>query len=265
MEEVTGQIERIRSDRSQGATALAHAALAAIRLAAESGASHRELISLTAELQVIRPSMAPIRNVAFLCAQGLKVGISPYVLCDQLSERLDLARAHATIKAALMIPNGATVLTCSYSSYVVAALTKAHAAGRNVRALVLESGVGARAHGARMRDDLGESGVPAELAPDASLSEAAKLADVGLIGVDRVHPDGSLINGTPSLQMAQSLPGRGPLYAVGDSLRLGTPDTLEEGFDLVPPTLVAGLLLEEGLLRTEDMGRLPQWAELGMA
>ena len=265
MEEVTGQLERIRSDHTQGATALTYAALAALRLAAESGTSHRELAALAVEVQTLRPSMAPIRNIAFLFAQGLKVGISPYILCDQLSERLDLARAHATIKAASVIPNGTVVLTCSYSSYVVAALTKARSAGRELRVLVLESGAGAQAHGARMRDDLADHGVQAELVPDASLSESAKLANIGLIGMDRVHPDGALVNGAPSLQMAQALKGRGPFYAVGDSLRLRTPAALEEGFDLVPPTLVAGLILEDGLLRPQDVGVLPQWAELGLA
>ena len=265
MEEVTDQVERIRSDRSQGATALAFSALAALRLATASGASHRELMGLAGEIQTIRPSMAPIRNIAFLFTQGLNVGISPYVLCDQLSERLHQSRAQATIKACDVIPNGATLLTCSHSSYVLGALAKAHAAGRSVRVLVLESGVGAGAHGVRLRDDLTDQGVQAELVSDASLSEAAQKASIGLIGVDRVHPDGSLVNGAPSLQMAHALSGRAPLYAVGDGLRLGTPGVLEEGFDVVPPSLVRGLLLEDGLLRPQDVGALPQWAELGLA
>ena len=264
-EEVALQIEQIRSDRSQGATALARSALSTLTLAAQSSMSLGELEALAGKLSALRPAMAPIRNIAFLFVQGLKGGISPYILGRQMSEHLEQLMSQAAIRALSIIPTGATVLTCSYSSYVVSTLSKAHAAGRNIRVLVLESRVGSLAYGERLQSDLAHRGLMTELVPDDSLTKIAPSTTTGLIGVDRVHPDGSLVNGVPSLQLAHGLRGIARLYAVGDSLRFVTPTALEEGFDLVPASLVTGYLLEGGLIIPQEVGALPHWRELELA
>ncbi|MBI2165389.1 MAG: hypothetical protein HYU29_03165 [Chloroflexi bacterium] len=264
LEDIEVLLERVRTDRIEGATALARLALRVLRLAARSAMSQAKLISLAQQLMGMRPSMAPIRNIAFLFVQGLEVGTSPFLLCHQLQERLEQAMNMTALTALSIIPLGARVITCSYSSYVVNALAKAAASGRDIQALVLQSMVGPVAYGERLYHELSQRGVMAELVSDGTLPGRGPDADLAVVGMDRLHPDGSLINGTPSLQLARTVKGHLPFYALGDTLRLGVPLPTEEGFDLVPPDLVSAFILEEEVLRPQDVASLPHWRQWGL-
>jgi translation initiation factor eIF-2B subunit delta len=110
--------------------------------------------------------------------------------------------AHATTAHALeLIGDGATVLTHSRSSTVLAALLGAHRAGRYLHVMATESRP--LFEGRALAETLAGEGVRITLIAEAAAALVVKRADFVLFGADRVTPDG-LVNkiGTHMIALA---------------------------------------------------------------
>ena len=263
-------LDDIRQDRSSGAAELARKALALLAAAAEhaESSSSRELADLLGRaagaLSLGRPTMAPIGYWAGRFQAGL-AGIEanrpslPALrsvvatsVCDleiegdQLSHRLadDVANT---------LGDADVVVTASYSSSLVKGLSRAAGQGKHVRVLALASGHERPSFGQRTADAARSAGLDATLVPDDELPSAVQQADLALIGADSVLPDGAVVNGTPSGQLAETAHSAGlpVIVAAGptkrveeDSPALGwlRPGRLEAGFDLVPAGMIDVIL-----------------------
>jgi hypothetical protein len=103
-----------------------------------------------------------------------------------------------------------------------------------------------------MAHSLVAEGLDATVIPDdAALAE--QKPTLAIIGADRVCPDGSLVNGTPSLAFAEALGRVAPLYVACETFKLDDDRHIEPGFDCVPGDLVAGYITDRGVAQPSEV------------
>ena len=259
--DIQARITALAEDRDSGATDLAREAL---NILGEASKSFPEdglaayLDGIGVLLVLSRPTMASVKNAV---SRALADG--PLVHPGQAQRAFERARAWVdyatnatTHEAAAVLPDGATVLTCSYSTSVVKACAAAAAAGKRTRVVVLESKFEGTAYGEHLAQDLTNEGVEADVVSDDSLADATSGITMGLLGADRVMPDGSLVNGTPSLALAEQMKSRAPLYVVCETFKLDDGEYVEPGFDVIPADLVTGYVTDRGVVPPDQIWSL---------
>ena len=256
-------IAALGMDREHDATDLAREALSILESAAASFPEE----GLGAYLDGVgflivptRPTMAAVKNAV---SRALADG--PLIHPGQAKRAFDRARswvdyaAKATIEeTAAMIPDGATIVTCSYSGTVLQACAAAVESGTSLRAIVLTSRVGDIAYGERMAAELLIHGIAAEVYPDEVDLKALAPITMALIGADRIAPDGSLVNGVPSRLLAEHIQGVAPLYVAGETFKLDDTEQIEEGLEAVPAELIDGYVTDRGVVLTDQVWGLNQ-------
>ena len=262
-EEIAEKIGGIRNDRTHGASFLAGEGVRVLALVAKALASgHERITCLTAvaqELADARPAMASIGNMARAFVERLEnrgEGSDPDALQVELLAEMEAASHEAAGRAAELLYEGTRVLTCSYSSAVFRTFKAALASGKAFSVAAVESRVGfviegsgrkrGLAYGQMLVDAASALGVPASLVADDHIEEGVSNADVALVGADTLLPDGGIVNGWPTLRLARSVAGAIPFYVVCESFKRATEPFTEEGFDLVPASLIARIITDSG-------------------
>ena len=207
-------VDKIRADNTSGAVELARMAAIAVLEWTEDTASMplhpwiEELSGFVSRLYMAQPAMAPLFNLVndILLAVGsppVQEALQPYVrrvaqaFLDQLThmhERL--------IRVALeLLPPGARILTCSYSSTILGVLLEAHARQRLSVVFCPESRP--MLEGQRLSQALSRAGIAVELGVDAAIVTFAERADMALVGADSITV-GGVVNklGTTSVALA---------------------------------------------------------------
>jgi translation initiation factor 2B subunit (eIF-2B alpha/beta/delta family)/8-oxo-dGTP pyrophosphatase MutT (NUDIX family) len=266
--EIEALVAAIEHDTTHGAARLAADALRTLATAAERlpAGTPAELIArleeLAQRLAVARPGMAPVRNAVARFQATLAAPDVPQSLPElratlartaaELIDRLETARQRAAERAAAVLPTDAPVLTCTDSATVEATLRAVYDRhGRCAVLAVSSTTPDGLDHGALLAARLRRAGIAVELVALAALGDTARRAGCGLLGADTVFGDGSVVNGTPSLRVAEALAGAGrPLYVVCDSFKRvpdppPPPESLPPGFDLVPAALITQIIIEE--------------------
>jgi len=240
-DELNRLIDRLRGDRTSGASELVPAAIALLRKARETGAAG--LAEAARALREAQPSMAPLHNLA---AAALAEARDPGAL-DHFERRWQHALPELVRAAARTLPAPAAprFVTCSFSGSVLACL--ADLAGR--AAVSVACGEGRPAfEGRRMAAALAAAGARVELLTDAALALALPGADGLLVGADAVAP-GWFLNKTGTAALAAAAARAGTpvfLLATGDKfldaegaarLRIDEHDP-REVWDAAPPGVV---------------------------
>ena len=268
---------RVAEDRTHGAEELGIWTLEGLRAAAlreTSAADWREAMTAACRRALeLRPSMAPVRSAALeafrLCREepqdALSAGLAA-AICHR--EEAPLA---AAATAATMLPDGARVVTLSYSSTVLCTLRDA--AEHLGTVLVAESRPACEGREtARLATSFG---IPTELLTDAATAGALKDCDILLIGADAVCADGTVVNktGTFALTCAARRLGVQTLCVATESKllpaghepqveemppeELGPPipevQTRNPYFEPIPPDLIDALIGPTGSLILESL------------
>ena len=251
--DVARRLEAIRNDREHGATFLAGEALGVLKLAAEESPSGSARVSTVRELAYLlvqaRPAMAAIGNMVRRFIKEMKSkgdGFDPRELECELLVEMERASRQAAQRAAELVYDDARVLTCSYSSAVLRSFKVAMASGKRLNVAALESGAGDRSYGQRVVEEVEALGIAATLVPDHAISEAVSGSDMVLVGADKFLHTGRIVNGWPSLELARAAKGAVPFYVVGESFKLDSDPSTEEGFDLVPDSLITRIITDIG-------------------
>lgn len=211
------QLAALLQDRTHGAGFLAQRAVWALGQAAAGEAATQESVKQAAAvLKAARPEMASVVNAASLLLERLEgsgwaLGKAPSLASRLIAEVQGWAE-QAAEHAAGLIPEGARVLSCSYSSTVIRALTVAKESGNPITALVVPSA----GYGVAMIEELLQAKVDAEQA--STLPRDSTAGDtIGLIGADSVYPGSNVVNGSPSMGLARWCADRSlPFYVVCD-------------------------------------------------
>jgi len=263
-------IERIRKDRAHGAAWVSQQAIGVMKLAAEKSEAENaaqfleELSEVAGKLIEARPSMSSIANLvsrfvydvsrksreendlevlrSFACFTGDEL------IRDSVAAAFKAAEAGAGI-----IEDGDRLMTCSYSSTVCQAFRMAKNGGKEIEVIALDS----ESHGEATAQELRSYGISVEVVPDDALKEHISRARKVLVGADSILGDGSLINGTPTYELAAAARRTSvPFYSVCESVKLDARShrpKLEKGFDLVPPQLIAGIITEKGIIKPDEV------------
>jgi len=212
---VLAAIRRIADDRQSGAAEILKAAanvfallMTAPEAATAIDSARRIVLATGVKLVEAQPEMAPLINLAShvvahtkRAAQADEVITTAEESARDFFQHADVAAQATTAHALELIGDGATVLTHSRSSTVLAALLSAHRAGRYLHVMATESRP--LFEGRALAETLAGEGMRITLIAEAAAALAVKRADFVLFGADRVTPDG-LVNkiGTHMIALA---------------------------------------------------------------
>jgi translation initiation factor 2B subunit (eIF-2B alpha/beta/delta family) len=277
--EVAQLLEEIRQDREHSASWLSLQAIGTLRLAAGKSTAHttadflNEVKGVARDLADARPPMAPISN---LVAQWFyDIAQEP-----EVEKGLDSLRAFAILrgekiikarKGALnrvaehgsqLVEDDDILISCSDSTTVIQSLKMARLAGKEFGVYVAESRTSdGKAYGEAMAEKMRAEQIPVKVILDNpnSIGDSMAKSSRALVGADSILDNGSLINGSPTLTIAEAAKERKiPFYVVCETtkfsaLRLvGRHLWLEEGFEVIPPHLITRIITEDGLMNVDQ-------------
>lgn len=270
-------ISSLKKDREHGAGWLTLRSLEILREAAslDPAESPQKLLSsltgVAGALISARPAMVSIANYVLYYQEELQSAAatskSPqrlkkaaFSMADRLIRRQGKSAAAAARNAAALVGRRSVVMICSYSSAVCSALELARRGGKDFKVLAVQSRHKKISYGEMALRRLQESGISGSIVPDNQIAWQVARADLVLCGADGVSLHGWLINGTPSLELAQTaLRKKRPLYAVCETSKIdargltaGLPEP-EPGFDMVPLEMLSGLVTEKGMMTPEEI------------
>ncbi|MGD0353150.1 MAG: hypothetical protein ABSB38_06615 [Dehalococcoidia bacterium] len=270
---VLEEITQLKNDDIHGASWLSlHAVNTLILAISESQAGTvadlvQEIKEVAEKLTSARPNITPITNYA-------NQFLHQIITRSQNENNVEAFKSFAEIKGKELVKSATkavskaveyacgiigdldTVITCSYSSTVCHVLEMARQRETRFRVIAAESKVNDKAYGEITAKQLMKYEIPVEIVPDAKINLRISKADKALVGADSITADGYLVNGKPTLQLAQAAKNkRIPFYVVCESAKFTirgyiTKSTeLEPSFDNTPLTLVTGIITEKGTMQ----------------
>jgi translation initiation factor 2B subunit (eIF-2B alpha/beta/delta family) len=272
MNKVLKEITELKNDDVHGASWLSlHAINTLILAVSESQAGTvadfiQEIKTIAQELTGARPSITPITNYAnqFLHQVITRSQNENNVEAlksfaenkgKELVKSATKAQSKAVEYACGIIGDLDTIITCSYSSTVCQVLELARQRETRFRVMAAESNFNDKVYGEITASQLMKHDIPVEIIPDAKINPRISKADKALVGADSITADGFLVNGKPTLPLAQAAKSkRIPLFVVCESAKFTirgyiTKSTeLEPRFDRTPLNLVTGIITEKGTM-----------------
>ncbi len=281
------RVRAIAEDHLSGATELTEQLTEVLREvlslspAATAEALGAELLDIGEHVIRAHPNMAPLVHLvnavvrATAGAETLEEARSAarHALNRFHQERQENARA-LEAQASALIPEGACVLTHSFSATVLSALRAARARGRSFSVVCTESRP--LGEGRLLAERVLALGLSVTLIVDAAMAEWAGRCTLALVGVDSISPEG-VVNKIGTRLLALAARERGiPLYALAESgkffpiplsaSRSQSPAEIwetppsgltiwNEYFETTPLELFTGILAEDGLLSPDDVRR----------
>ena len=222
-------LKRIASDNTSGAAEIlrqAGVAFAQLNASLPPGAeldlTQQAILDTCTGLALAQPEMTPILRLAStaLSASRRANDARDALKCAELAalnfiENAGRAARRTSALSADLIEDGASVLTHSRSSTVLAAFVEARQAGRDFSVIVTESRP--MLEGRAVAAALAVEDIPVTLIADAAASLAIDQVDLVMVGADTITP-ANLINkiGTRLIALAARAGGV-PLFAVCDS------------------------------------------------
>ena len=268
--EVGRLVEEIRNDRTHGASQLARQALGVLKSAAEhsKAADARSFLleqeTVAEKLALVRPAMAPLRNIVSRYQESLSKKVKPsdlasvkslaLSLADELTNELLQAVAKISAYASELISPDDKIMTHSYSSTVIAVLKKAFDKGKKIEVITT---------GEVIARELGACGLAVTFIDDSAIGRYISAMDKVMVGADRVCADGSLINGVGTYPLALvAKEARVPFYVLCETLKFdpGTKSSNADlegkeipAFDITPLELITAIITEDGLLAGKEV------------
>jgi translation initiation factor 2B subunit (eIF-2B alpha/beta/delta family) len=181
-------------------------------------------------------------------------------LCRDLSKEIEQARLKVIEEGVQLILPNMTVMTCSYSSAVVACLIQACQKGHRINLLAAQSKSTSNglAYGELLAQELAEENIFCQVFSEASINDLLTRTDIILLGADAVLSNGSLVNGYPSLALAQAAFASSkaiPVYTLCETIKFASDSSpiLEEGCDMIPGIYLTGIITEKGVVKPASL------------
>ena len=280
MEELDKKTRDIKSDRSSGASQLARKALGVLRFFVQTNTNQtstdfkNDFTELGRTLFESRPNMASVQNLVAQTVYEVNTmeeheltAVRKFAASriDELHRQSEDDVKKSAEYAATVIVDSGVLATCSYSSTVCEALKVAKQQGKSFKVFVAESRSGDNRfrYGQTLANFLKTANVNAEVFPDDQIGRYVQRANRVLVGADSLLFDGSVINGSPTYELATEAKECGiPFYAVCETTKanalsgLGRNFEVKEGFERVPPQLITGIITENGIIGTDEVAEL---------
>jgi translation initiation factor eIF-2B subunit delta len=270
---VIKEITQLKNDDIHGASWLSlHAINTLILAVSESQTATvadfvQEIKEVAEELANARPNITPIANYAnqflhqIITRSQNEIALKSVKSFAETKGKEILKSATKAFSKAVEYACGIigdldTVITCSYSSTVCQVLEVASQREAKFRVIVAESKFNDKAYGEITAKQLMNHQIPVEIVADGEINRRVSKADKALVGADSITADGYLVNGKPTLLLAQAAKNkRIPFYVVCESAKftirgyITKSKELEPGFDRIPLDLVTGIITEKGTMQ----------------
>ena len=232
--EITGLIQEIRDNKTDGASELARQAVKVLKVAAERSQAGNTREFLLEQKEVgkslisARPSMAPISNIVSRLLREtigknrgrdldsirqLTISRADELVSDSLNAVAQIARY-----ASRLISDGDKIMTHSYSSTVIAVVKEIFAKHKNIEVIATRSGPGRT--GERTARELGDHGIPVTFIDDTAIGFYIPTVNKVMVGADRVCADGKVVNGIGTYQLALASEKTSvPFYVLCETLK----------------------------------------------
>lgn len=245
-------VRRLRRDTSHGASRITAEALTLFGHAAAllpDDPSKEAAIGVMAErIAAARPAMAGMGNAVRRLGSELAAAEPSRAMSVSELHVAALRRASEAVAAhaASLLPDEATIVSCSYGTAVSRFASAALSRGKRVTAVVYEQNAAPDAYGRRLAQDLRAIGVECRVQRELPASWDGGQAVV--IGADSVTPE-EVLNGSPSLALAGAAAGRAPVYALSEEVKMTGGDVEgEPGIDRIPLEFFTAVVTESGPL-----------------
>ena len=232
--EITNLIDKVRDDKTHGASQLARQAVGVLKVTAERSQTDsikqflQEQKEVGERLITVRPAMAPLYNIvnrllSIVSAKATGIDLSTIrrITIDKADEVIkDSLKAVAKIakNGSELINDGDIIITHSYSSTVVAALKEAFTKYRDIGVITTRSGPGRS--GEITAQQLSSCEIPITFIDDAAMGLYISIANKVMVGADRVCVDGKVVNGIGTYQVALAADRSGiPFYILCETLK----------------------------------------------
>jgi translation initiation factor eIF-2B subunit delta len=184
---------------------------------------------------------------------------------DELHQQSEYSVKKSAEYAATVIADSSVLATCSYSSTICETLKVATQQGKSFKVFVSESRSGDNRfrYGKTLANFLKSVNVNAEVFPDDQIGRYVQRVNLVLVGADSLLCDGSVINGSPTYELAaEAIKCEVPFYSVCETTKVNTLSgvgkkvELKEGFERVPPQLISGIITENGIISADEVVEL---------
>ncbi len=243
------KIDSLRNDFTNGSGVIARNAIQILRdasLVFPEKEQNKYLKSVAGQLLEAKPGMAATVNFMKVCLAKLENFTSAGSFLQFLSNletRIEKA-SYICVNSGLRelpLSDGISFITCSFSSVV---FNIAHQSKTKLKVLVLQSQWKDMDYGRIFYDRLRETGINSEYLALTDVYD--KTFGFALVGADAILRNGSVINGKPSLELAERVKLKGiPLYVAGESFKKCINIPLCEGFDLLPGKLIKKIITDD--------------------
>lgn len=271
------KIREIKSDRSSGASQIARNALTVLKLFVQKSKTKScknfvaEFTELGRQLFQARPNMAPVQNLVAQIVYEINSSdennldfLQNFTLSkiDELLEKSESVVKESAEFAADLITNSDYVSTCSYSSTICEVFKTAKNQGKRFKVFVAESKTADNQfrYGHDLATYLASINISVHVFPDSIFSVFLSKTNCVLVGADSILSDGSIVNGTPTLDVAVAAKKSSiPFYCVCETDKvnaltyMGKTVAVKQGFDVVPSDLLTGIITENGILNTKNI------------
>ena len=228
-------VREFASDHRSGSAELALRACGILEKFAPDTARSPEAFSsrkhLAHALVAAQPSMAAVLNVCNRWLAAVERGEPPQKAAPRIASELRQAHQAVAHRAAGLILPGATVLTYSYSSTVLAALLASWGKGCRFRVLCAEGRP--QLEGRALAERLARKKIPVELFTDAAFFSALGTGDLVLVGCDAIQSRWFANKVGTAALLGLARRARIPSYVVADSFKF-LPPKLEKWFQIRP-------------------------------
>ena len=269
------KIKEIKSDQTSGASQIAQNALGVLGVFVQTSTTTdckkfvTEFTELGKQLFAARPNMAPVQNLVAQVVYEINsmeasdlVFVQKFALTkiNELIRQSESAVKKSAELAATLILDSDIVATCSYSSTIFETFKITKRQGKSFKVFVAESKTADNQfqYGERLATFLESISIPVQVFPDNKISEYVPAANCVFVGADSLLCDGSIVNGTPTYDLAVTAKNSVvPFYSVCETAKtntlsyLGKHFPLKNGFDAVPSDLLTGVITEKGILNPD--------------
>lgn len=265
---IRSEIDEIRNDRASGAAKQTQRAAKLLLECAQH--APEDVAEIAAALTAAQPANGAILNLAALALRSPDVTAA----CGEFLESMERSAARVAQRAAVLVSDGATVMTHSFSSTILTALREAWYGGKRFSVICPESRP--ICEGIAMAASLGIVGIPVSLIADSAIHHVLAEVQLVLVGADAASPRG-IFNKTGTALLALAARELGvPVYVLCSSCKFLPPsydpppeapkdpyELLERKlphvtvvnyhFDVTPLDYVSGIVTEDGILTPAEL------------
>jgi translation initiation factor 2B subunit (eIF-2B alpha/beta/delta family) len=254
IEEIERVINSIRNDYENGSVIIANNAIDAFVSIVNSYRYDKDQIKIATDLIInSKPDMAALRNIMMMCLKELESLSKPYDFrnsAERIKNFMNNAASNLIENAIRIIKEHKKkdncIITCSYSSTVINLFKKMNNIVNLNKIYALESISDGRDHARSVISSCEKIGIDSYHIKAKDLVENISHIDFAIIGADSYFDDGSVINGIPSLYLAEQCYQKIPFYCLAESFKKSTEkNDAGDGFDLIPPKLLTKIINEK--------------------